>query len=258
MLRLRRRRKVLVNKFHKNKIRVIGLIFLLVCFLQGCASSDVSRGAASEADKAYLDADYAWSHADEGSVTDAYQNTSQTAKGVVAGGAVGAGVGSFNSGIGVIPGLAVGAIFGGALGAYIDSHTTLTDKLENRGVKVIVLGDQILLVLPSVLMFNEMTPNIRAHAYSTLDLVAEFISHNPNMSVNVAAYTSASGYPEKVNLALTQQQSAAIARYLWIKGVNTRLLSAAGYGGGKLVTANKPDWNSDNFRVEITLEKLPV
>ncbi len=244
--------------FFKHKLSLlVFLSLLLFVFLQGCASSDVSRGAAAEADKAYLDTDYALGHS-EGSLSDSYQNTSQTTKGAVVGGAVGIGASSFNSGVSLLPGLAVGAIFGGALGAYIDSHTTLADKLENRGVKVIILGDQIMLVLPSVLIFNEMTSNIRLHAYSTLDLVGQFIGRYPNMSVNVAAFTSASGSPEKVNLALTQQQAAAIVKYLWAKGLNTRLLSATGYGGGKLVTANKPDWNSDNFRVEITLEKLPV
>ncbi|MCD6039402.1 MAG: yiaD 2 [Gammaproteobacteria bacterium] len=244
-----------MNKLSHYKVLTIFLLFIL---LGGCASSDVSRGTASEADKAYLDADYALSHSESDGLTDAYQNSSQTSKGGVVGSLAGVGVSSLNSGVGVLPGLGVGAIFGGALGAYIDSHTTLADKLENRGVKVIILGDQVMLVLPSVLVFNEMTSNIRSHAYSTLDLVAQFIGHYPNMSVNVAAYSSASGSPEKVNLALTQQQAAAVAKYLWIKGVNTRLLSSMGYGGEKLVTANKPDWNSDNFRVEITLEKLPV
>jgi intracellular multiplication protein IcmN len=244
-----------VNKQTNYKIV---FIFFLFIFIQGCASSDVSRGAANEADKAYLDTDYALSHAESDGLPDAYQNTSQATKGAVMGSVAGVGASSMNSGISLLPGLAVGAIFGGALGAYIDAHTTLADKLENRGVKVIMLGDQIMLVLPSVLVFNEMTSNIRSHAYSTLDLVAQFINHYPNMSVNVAAYTSESGSPEKVNLALTQQQAAAIVKYLWIKGINTRLLSASGYGGGKLVAANKPDWNSDNFRVEITLEKLPV
>ena len=199
---------------------------MLLVFLQGCASSDVSRGAASETDKAYLDADYALNHTD-GSLSDAYQNSSQTTKGVVFGAAAGVGASSLHSGITFIPGLAIGAIFGGALGAYIDAHTTLTDKLENRGVKVIVLGDQVMLVLPSVLVFNDMTSNIRPHAYSTLDLVAAYISKYPNMSVNVAAYTSACGSPEAVNLALTQQQSTAVVKYLWSKGINTRLLSAS-------------------------------
>ncbi len=230
--------------------------FLLILFLQGCASSDVSRGAADEADKAYLDTDYALNHS-EGSISESYQNSSQTSKGVVVGAATGAAANSLNSGISLVPGIAVGAIFGGAWGAYIDSHTTLADKLENRGVKVIVLGDQIMLVLPSVLVFHDMTSNIRLHAYSTLDLVAQYINNYPNMSVNVAAFTSAC-IPDTVNLALTQQQATAVAKYLWKKGVNTRLLSATGRGGEKLVAANKPDWNSDNFRVEITLEKLPV
>lgn len=253
LVKKQQRRKVLVKTNKK-----IFLIILFLFFLQGCASSDVSRGAASEADKAYLDTDYALSHAEGDGATDAYQNSSQTTKGVVIGGAAGLGAGSLNSGMGLLPGLAVGAIFGGALGAYIDSHTTLADKLENRGVKVIVLGDQVMLVLPSVLVFDNMTSNIRPHAYSTLDLVAQYINKYPNMSVNVAAYTSSCGSPEAVNLSLTEQQATVISKYLWMRGVNTRLLSARGYGGEKLIAANKPDWNSDNFRVEITLEKLPV
>jgi hypothetical protein len=36
------------------------------------------------------------------------------------------------------------------------------------------------------------------------------------------------------------------------------MLYAEGGGSSKLVTANTADWNSDNYRVEITLEKLPV
>lgn len=245
-----------MKKQVNNKLAVLFSILLLFIFIQGCASSDLSRGAASEADKAHLDTDYALSHS-ESSVSDTYQNTSQTTKGAIIGGAAGAAVSGLNSGVSLIPGIAVGAIFGGALGAYIDAHTTLEDKLENRGVKVFILGDQVMLVLPSVLVFNERTSNIRFHAYSTLDLVAQFINRYPNMSVNVAAYSSACE-AEVISVALTQQQAASVVKYLWGKGVNTRLLSATGYGGQKLVTANKPEWNSENNRVEITLEKLPV
>lgn len=245
----------MIKKLNHKRILILSKLLLFI-FIQGCASSDMSRSAANEADKAHLDADYALSHS-ESSITDTYQNTSQTTKGAFIGGAAGAIASSLNSSISLIPAIGVGAIFGGALGAYIDSHTTLEDKLENRGVKVIVLGDQVMLVLPSVLVFNERTANIRLHAYSTLDLVSQYISRYPNMSVNVAAYTSACE-AEAVSEALTQQQAAAIVKYLWSKGINTRLLSASGYGGQKLVAANKPDWNSDNFRVEITLEKLPI
>ncbi|MCE3239440.1 MAG: yiaD 2, partial [Gammaproteobacteria bacterium] len=87
-------------------------LFLFV-FIAGCASSDFSRGSASEVDKAYLSADYAWNHSD-GSLTDSYQNSSQTAKSAVIGAVAGLGASSLSSGINIVPGIAVGAIVGSA------------------------------------------------------------------------------------------------------------------------------------------------
>lgn len=230
-------------------------IFLLLGFLQGCASSDVARGAAGEADQAYLQTDYTLRHPGAGP-SSTYQNSSQMAKGVVFGGAIGAAAGSATS-LGALPGLGMGAIIGGAIGKYIDSHTTLMDKLENRHVQVIALGDQLMLVLPSSLIFNSNSSNISAGAYDTLDTVAEFISSVPNMSVKVTAYTSAA-VPESVARSLSQQQATNIVKYLWQRNVNTRLIYAEGGGGTKLVTANIADWASDNYRIEITFEKLPT
>lgn len=230
------------------------LLFLL---LQGCASSAASRGAESQADKAYLETDYAMEHFGESGISDTYQNSSQTAKGIVIGGVVGAAVGSATPAIGGVAGFGLGAIFGGALGKYIDSHTTLADQLENRHVRVIKMGDQIMVVINSTTLFYENTANFRPDAYETLDLISQFISKYPNMSVKVAAYTSAVA-PESVNRSLSEQQAAHVMRYLWNRHINTRLLYAEGGGGSKLVTANNLNWSSDNYRVEITLEKLPV
>lgn len=226
-------------------------------YLTGCASSAAQRGAASEADKAYLETSYQFSHG-SGELRDAYQNSSQLTKGVMIGGTVGALAGAATSGgSGVLPGLGLGAIFGGAIGAYIDSHTTLADKLENRGVQIIQLGDQILIVIPSFVVFDYMTSRLLAGAYDTLDLVVEFIGRYPNMSVKVAGYTSAVE-PEDVSVMLSKQQAEKIMRYMWNRNINTRMLFAEGYGGSKLVTANTGDWGSDNYRIEITLEKLYI
>lgn len=245
----------MIKQLNKKLVTLFAIVMTCL-FMEGCASSDVSRSAADQADKAHLDTDYAINHSESG-ISDSYQNTSQATKGALLGGAAGAVLSGLNSSVSLVPGIGVGAIFGGAFGAYIDAHTTLEDKLENRGVKVIIIGDQVMLVMPTVLVFNDRTSNIRYHAYSTLDLVAQYINRFPNMSVHVAAYTSACEN-EAVSVALTQQQAAAVAKYLWGKGVNTRLLSSNGFGGQKLIAANKPEWNSDNFRIEITLEKLPV
>lgn len=229
---------------------------IFVC-LQGCASSAASRGAASQADQAYLETDYAMRHFGDGGISEAYQNSSQTTKGVIIGGVVGAAAGSATSPIGGVAGLGLGAVFGGALGKYIDSHTTLADQLENRHVRVIELGDQIMIVINSTTIFYENTSNLRSDAYETLDLVAQYIGLNPNMSVKIAAYTSAAE-PESITRSLTQQQADHVMKYLWNRHINTRLLYAEGMGGSKLVMANVADWSSDNYRVEITLEKLPV
>lgn len=252
--------KILSLSNLKN-ITVYLLIFfsgIIFCSLQGCASSAASRGAASQADQAYLETDYAMRHfGDNGGIDGAYQNSSQAAKGVIIGGVVGAAAGSATSAIGGLAGFGLGAVFGGALGKYIDSHTTLADQLENRHVRVIEIGDQMMVVINSTTLFYENTSNLRSDAYETLDLVAQYIGRHPNMSVKVAAYTSAAE-PESVSRSLSQQQADGVMKYLWNRHVNTRLLYAEGGGGSKLVMANVANWSSDNYRVEITLERLPV
>lgn len=233
------------------------IFFMVLMNLQGCASSDAARGAAYEADKAYLQTDYSARHFTDTGFSETYQNTSQLTKGVLIGGVLGAATGSVTPAMGSLAGFGLGVIIGGALGKYIDSHTTLADKLENRHVQVILLGDHVMIVLPSSVLFYQNTPNIRADAYETLGLISQLIGSYPNMTVKVTAYTSAA-IPDSVALSLSEQQAQNVAKFFWQNDINTRLLSAEGAGGSNLVTANIADWGSDNYRVEITLEKLPA
>ncbi len=239
------------------RITKISVCIFLIALLQGCASSDVSRDASGQIQKTYQNASTAF-NSDGVSAAESYQGSSQTAKGVILGGATGAIVGGIaSSWSGVIPGMAGGAIFGGALGAYIDSKASIADQIINRGNKVIILGDQILIVLPSQYVFVEGTPTLQPYAYKTLDLVSQFISGYPNISVKVAAYTGTNG-PERISRSLTQEQANAVTNYLWNTNINTRLLYAEGGDGDRPVTATVSDWDGANYRVEITLEKLPV
>lgn len=241
-----------------RKIRVFLIFFLIIGLLQGCASSDPSRTTAGGIDSTYTGINTSLSNVGKGSLADAYQNSSQTSKGVIIGGIAGGVIGGITNGIGAVGGIATGAILGGALGAYIDAHTTVVDKLQNRGVKVFVLGDQVMIILPSDRLFYSSSSNLRYDQYSTLDLVAQLIGNYSNMSVKVSSYTSANG-PAPIDLALSQQQANNVAKYLWKRGVNTRMLYAQGYGGSHLVMADSATCNlNDNDRVEITFEKLPV
>ena len=236
-------------------VAVIGLVAFL---LQGCASSNVSRSAGHGIDKIHTSATPV-----AGDVIDAYQSKNQAQKGAIMGGVIGANVGmQSTTGLSLLPsamaGAGVGLIVGGAMGSYIDSQTTLIDRLENRGMKVIVLGDQVMVVLPSVWIFEPRSATLRSHAYSALDLVAEFISHCPNILVSVAGNTGSFGLSATVNKILSEQQANTVVKYLWARGVDTRVISSIGYGSSRPVVKETLKENSDNDRIEITLEKLTV
>lgn len=236
------------------------IIFILpiMLFLQSCASSNVSREANDNAAVGYQNAASSVENLGDGSVADTYDNMSQSSKGAIIGGVAGAAAGGLIHGVGAIPGLAVGAILGGAYGAYIDSNTSLLDQLDNRGVKVIVLGDQVMLVLRSNRVFNAMTPQIRPGAYSTLDLVSAYLNKMTTMTIKVAAYTNTGG-SERINCSLSKEQAESIVRYLWARKTNTRMLTAAGMGSADPVTKSASEWDDGwNYRVEITTQKMPT
>lgn len=246
--------------FYGNRLTRLATLFLSgLFFLSGCASSDVQRDAASNVDMGRSNVRSMVDGTGDSDIVDSYQNASQSAKGAILGGTAGAVTGAMSSGVGAIAGTAVGAVLGASYGSYIDSQTTLEDKLENRGATVVVLGDQILIVLPSSSLFQSMTAGrIKPSAYSTLNLVAQYINHQTKMLVKVSAYTADLG-PKSVDLAVSKQQAESVARYLIASGIDARLLYAEGYGGTHLVDKNSLSWSTnENYRIEITLEKLYV
>lgn len=234
------------------------VILILLSLLCSCASSDLSRNAACQFDNAYDHFTVDSCNLGKGNIADAYQNYPQSTKGALIGGIAGGVVGGFTNSVGAVLGLASGAIIGGALGAYIDAHSSLIDKLENRGVKVFMLGDQIKIVIFSNQLFYGMTPNIRYDAYSTLDMIVCLINSYINMSVEVAAYTNSMGSC-RVNLGISQQQANCVAKYLWRRCVRTRFLYSVGKGATNKVARDGCDWcEGPNYRVEITFQRLPL
>lgn len=240
-----------------QKIRLFCLSIITSLFLSACASSNVSRDAASNVDMGVDNAKSMADNLSNASIADAYGNSTQATKGAIIGGTTGGVAGALTSGVGFIPGAAVGTIFGASYGSYIDANTTLEDRLENRGANIVVLGDQILIVIPSSRLFEVNTSRIKPAAYSTLDMVTQYINKYTKMLVKVSAYTSNNG-TESVDQVLSDEQAQHVAKYLASAGLNSRVLYASGYGGSRIVTRNSDGWDSDNYRIEITLEKLEV
>lgn len=242
------------------KVGILSYVYLaLICLLlASCAASNVSRDTASNVDLGVRNAKNLFGSAVNGDISETYQNASSTAKGAVIGGLTGALVGTVSTGVGVGLGTLTGAIVGATYGAYIDSFTTLEDALTNRGGQIIILGDQIMIVLPSARIFEYMTATIKGEAFSTLAMVGRYINRFVKTSVKVAVYTNDTG-ARPLDLALSQQQAESVAKFLLASGVNSRLLYAVGCGGTNLVVNTGLQWDgSDNYRIEITFEKLFV
>lgn len=231
---------------------------IISCFvLSGCASSKVSRDAAANVDMGVQNARNLASGAGDTNLADSYQNSTQATKGAMLGGAAGGITGALSSGIGFFPGAATGAILGASYGSYIATNETLEDRLQNRGANIVVLGDQILIVLPSSRIFDPWSPRIKPQAYSTLAMVTRYINGFTKMLVKVSVYTDNTG-SNTIDLSLSQQQAENISRFLTVSGIDARVLYASGYGGTHLVSSHTGNWESDNYRIEITLEKLYV
>jgi flagellar motor protein MotB len=235
-----------------------GTLLLLLTYsfiLSGCAYSDVERNVTSNIDKGVENTRERVSATSEGSIADSYQNASQQTKGAILGAAGGGVTGAVISSVGILPGMLVGSIFGASYGSYIDSKATVADRLQNRGATIVVLGDHVLLVLPSARIFENMSAKIRPDAYSTLNLAALYLNGFTKTLVKIAAYTNPMRSSE-IALCLSQEQAESISRYFVAEGLDARLLYAVGYGGMNPVQRESWSWQeNDNYRIEITLEK---
>ena len=237
------------------KLKRFGCVFCSALLIVGCASSNVSHDVEDGVDQGVQNANNLYHATSDGDIANSYQNTNQATKGAIVGGAAGTVTGIVTS-MGALPGLAAGVIFGASYGQYLDANMSMRDLLENRGINVMVLGDNVRLSIPSARLFNPYTATVSSSAYSTLQVVAQYINSATTTLITVSAYTDDYA-PPRVSLSLSENQAKNVAKLLSAYGVNTRLLYAKGYGGVDLIDESGASWGeSDNDRIEITFERM--
>jgi len=156
-----------------------------------------------------------------------------------------------------ILGAGIGAIAGGAVGAYMDrQEADLRRQTAGTGVEVIRQGDDLVLRMPSGITFPVDSSAIQPQFRSTLDGVAQTLSTYDQTYVDVLGHTDSTG-SDAYNQALSERRAQSVADYLSMRGVARARMGIRGYGETQPIASNDTELGrSQNRRVEIKV--VPV
>jgi outer membrane protein OmpA-like peptidoglycan-associated protein len=157
-----------------------------------------------------------------------------------------------------ILGAGIGAVAGGAVGAYMDrQERDLRRQTAGTGVDVIRQGDDLLLRMPSGITFDYDRSDIKPEFRATLDEVAQTLNSYNQTFIDVLGHTDSTGSHE-YNQALSERRARSVADYLSARGVSPARMGTRGYG--ETAPIYQPDdtemKRAANRRVEIKI--VPV
>jgi outer membrane protein OmpA-like peptidoglycan-associated protein len=186
---------------------------------------------------------------------------SNTTYGLAGGAAVGAGVGAIvgkttkvKTKKAMMIGAGVGALAGGAIGLYMDrQEAQLRQQLRSTGVSVSRYGNQIVLNMPSHIMFSTNQSTIRPQFRETLNSVALVLSEYSRSRLSIVGHTDSQG-DEDYNEELSQMRAGAVSSYLARRGINPGRFTVEGHGENEPIASNASvSGRRENRRVEITI-----
>jgi outer membrane protein OmpA-like peptidoglycan-associated protein len=196
--------------------------------------------------------------------TDPYtgrREISKTAMGAIGGALGGYLIGDLVGGHGdrteKILGAGIGAIAGGAVGAYMDrQEQDLRRQTAGTGVDVIRQGDDLILRMPSGITFPVNQYQIQPQFQPTLDQVAKTLASYNQTYVDVLGHTDSDG-SDAYNQTLSERRAGAVADYLSMHGVARARMGMRGFGETTPIASNDTvEGKALNRRVEIKV--VPV
>jgi len=97
--------------------------------------------------------------------------------------------------------------------------------------------------------------DLKPGSFTELDRVYKFLTDNPDIKIEISAYTDSRGSDE-YNLDLSQKRAQSVVNYLILKGINESRLAARGYGKSNPVADNDTEkGRALNRRVEMKIIK---
>ena len=195
--------------------------------------------------------------------TDAPDDPNRTQRGALIGAAIGAAAGLLSGDDAVerrqhaLVGIGVGALAGGAVGAYQDKQEAeLRRQMEGTGVEVVRQGDNITLNMPSNITFGFDSASLQPQFQPVLNNVAQTLVQYNQTVVEIAGHTDSVG-TDAYNQGLSERRANSVAAYLGGHGVMQQRMITVGAGESRPIASNDTETGrAQNRRVEITL--VPV
>jgi len=154
-------------------------------------------------------------------------------------------------------GAGIGAIAGGAVGAYMDrQEADLRRQTAGTGVDVIRQGDDLILRMPSNVTFAFDSSAVQPQFRPTLDQVAQTLVSYNQTYIDVLGHTDSTG-TDAYNQALSERRAQSVSDYLSMRGVARARMGIRGYGETQPIASNETEQGrSQNRRVEVKV--VPV
>ncbi len=183
------------------------------------------------------------------------QPSNKVKAGAIIGAIGGAGVGAVSSsaaiGATAVGGGTIGALIGGMSGPKLPPMR----RLQEAGVQVVTIGEQIKLILLTDCFFKFNTSVLKPERYVTLNDIALLLNYYAETPITIAGYGDHIG-SDRANRKLSQHRAERILSYFWQKDVKQERMYAVGYGRDKPVASNRTVLGGAmNRRIEIDLRK---
>jgi outer membrane protein OmpA-like peptidoglycan-associated protein len=188
---------------------------------------------------------------------------SNTSKGAIAGGLIGAVIGAATApkderAKRAIIGAGIGGVAGGGVGYYMDQQEKkLREELVGSGVQVKRTEDgQIELIMPGNITFDVNSSEVADSFVPTLHSVGKVLNEYENTLVTISGHTDSSG-SDSYNQLLSEQRATAVAHVILSEGIVVERVAARGFGESQPIADNSTAaGRAENRRVEITLDAI--
>jgi len=151
-------------------------------------------------------------------------------------------------------GAGIGAVAGGAVGAYLTrQEADLNEDLAGTGATVVNTGDQLIVTLPENVTFAVDSATIQPRFTDTLREFAFTLQTYPSTLIDVVGHTDSTG-ASAYNQRLSEARATSVLEFLAAEGVKRERMVAVGRGESQPVASNATvQGRAANRRVEIVI-----